>query len=99
MLQAFGLQFHGTAVLFDELGEDQFQQFGAEGHPVKDIPGGNYVDTTSVAGDGSNGGEAREPILPRPDDFAAHVRQNKIDGGGDGVGIGVEAQKPVGRGV
>src|SRR5580700_10906231 len=86
VLQSLSLQFHGAAVLFDELGEDKFQQLRAEGHPMKDIPGGNYVDATSVAGDGSDRGEAREPVLPCPDDFSAQIRQNKIDSGGDGVG-------------
>ena len=57
VLQTFGLQFHGAAVLFDELGEDEFQQLGAEGHPAEDVPSGDYVDAASVAGDGSDRGE------------------------------------------
>ena len=64
VLQAFGLQFHGAAILFDELREDEFQQLGAEGQPAEDVPGGDHVDAALIAGDGRHGGEAENQYFP-----------------------------------
>jgi len=35
VLQAFRLEFHGAAILFDEFCEDKFQQVGNERHPAE----------------------------------------------------------------
>src|SRR6266496_1882827 len=52
-----------------------------------------------IARDGSNGGQAGEPVFPRADGFGANVGEHEIDGRGHGIGVGVEAQQFVGRGV
>ena len=80
MLQTLGLQFHRATVLLDELGEDKFQRFRPEWHPAKNVPGRDNVNSAVIAGDGRDGGQAREPVFPRPNAFRAHVRQNEIDG-------------------
>ena len=48
VLQAFGLEFHGAAVLLDKFGEDEFQQLGSEGQPAKKIPGGDDVNAALI---------------------------------------------------
>lgn len=92
VLQAFGLELHGAAVLLDEFGEDEFQQFWTEGQPAKKIPGGNDIDTALVARDGRDGGERGKPVLPCTDGFAAQVGEGEIDGRGNGIGGGIKAQ-------
>ncbi len=99
VLQAFGLQFHRAPVLLDEFREHEFQQLGAERHPAKEVPGGDDIDAAVVARNRSNCGQAREPVFPRSDGFRAQVGQGKVDGGGHRVGIGVQAQQFVRRGV
>lgn len=99
VFQALGLPFHGAAVLLDEFAEDELQEIGAEGDPAKKVPGGYYVDAAPVTCDGRYGGEAREPVFPGANDLRTEVRQHKIDGRGDRVGIGVETQKLVGSAV
>ena len=99
MFQAFGLHFHGAAVLLDEFGEDELQQFGAEGEPTKKIPGGDHIDAALAARDGRDRGEAGEPVFSCADGFGADVGEDEINRCGDRVGVGVEAQKLVGRGV
>ena len=49
VFQTFGLQFHGAAVLFDEFRKDEFQQFGDEGDPAKQIPRGDHIDAAMIA--------------------------------------------------
>lgn len=90
VLQAFGLQFHGAAVLLDEFGEDELEELGAKGHPAENVPGGHDVDAALIASDGRYRGERRKPVLPCPDNFAAQVGKNKINRCRDGIGGGVE---------
>src|SRR5208337_4480578 len=97
--QALGLEFHGAAILLHEFGEDELQQLGAEGNPAKQVPGGHYVDAALVARDGSDGGQAGEPVFSGANDFRTQVGQDEIDGRGDRIGVGVEAQKFVGSAV
>jgi len=52
-----------------------------------------------IAADGRYSGEAGEPIFSGADGFGAEVGEDKVDGGGDGIGVGVESQEFVGRGV
>ena len=99
VLQAFGLQFHGAAVLLDEFREDEFQHVRDEGDPAEQIPGGDDVDAAMTARDGRDRGQAGEPVFSGANGFGANVGQDEIDGGGDGIGVGVEAQQLVGRGV
>ena len=58
VFQTFRLLFHGLAILLDELGKNELQQLGAERHPAKDVPGGDYVDAAMIAGDGGNRSQA-----------------------------------------
>ena len=57
VLQAFGLEFHGAAVLLDEFGENEFQQLRTEGEPAEEIPGGDDIDAALIPGDGRDGGQ------------------------------------------
>jgi hypothetical protein len=81
------------------LAKTNFSNSGTEGNPAEEIPGGDHVDAALIARDGRDGGERRKPVLPGADGFPAQVGQNEVDGRGDGVGVGVEAQKLVGRAV
>jgi len=99
VFQALGLHFHGAAILFYEFSEDIFQKIGDEGDPAEEVPGGDYVDAALIAQDGRDGCKAGEPVLPCADGFGADVREDEVDGCGDRVGVGVEAEKLVGRGV
>ena len=73
VFQAFGLKFHGAAILLHEFCEDEFQQLGAERNPAEQVPGGHHVDAALVARDGSDGGQARKPVLAGANDFRAQV--------------------------
>src|ERR1019366_1487051 len=99
VLQALALKFHGAAILLYKFCEDEFQQLGAEGNPAEQVPGGHNVDAALVARDGSNGGQAREPVFTGANHFRAQVGQDEIDGRGNRIGVGVEAQKFVGGAV
>ena len=56
MFQAFGLQFHGAAILFDEFCKDEFQDVGDERDPAEQVPGGDYVDAAMISRDGCDCG-------------------------------------------
>ena len=99
VLQAFGLEFHGAAVLLDEFPEDEFQQAGNEWNPAKKIPGGDDVNAAMVAANGRDRGQAGEPVFSGANGFGAQVGKNEINGSGDGIGVRIEAQQVVGRGV
>ena len=99
VLQAFGLKFHSAAILLDEFPENKFHQFRDQRDPAEEIPGGDNVDAAVTAGDGRDGRQAGKPIFSGADGFGAQVGENEVDGGCDGVGVGVEAEKLVGRGV
>ncbi len=71
VLQSFGLQFHGAAVLLDEFGEDELQQFGTKWQPAEQVPGSNNINAALIARDRRYGGKRREPVLPCPDGLAA----------------------------
>ncbi len=73
VLQAFGLQLHGAAVLLDKLAKNKFQQRSPERNPPKNIPRRNDIDAAMIARDGGYRGERREPVFPRADDLAAHI--------------------------
>src|ERR1039457_2732220 len=83
VLQSFGLEFHGAAVLLDEFCEDELQQLGAKGNPAEEVPGSDDVNAALVARDGRNGSDARKPVFTGADDFRTQIGQNEIDGGGD----------------
>jgi hypothetical protein len=99
VLQTFRLSFHGLAILLDELGKNELQQLGAERHPPEDIPGGDYVDAALAARNRRDGRQAREPVLPCLDGLPTHVWEREVDGGRDGIGVGVELEQLVGRTV
>ena len=99
VLQAFGLQFHGAAVLLDEFCENELQQVGDEWDPAEEIPCGNYIDAAMAARDRRDGSETGEPAFSGANGFGADVGEDEIDGGGNGIGVGVETQEFVGRGV
>ena len=99
VLQAFGLEFHGAAVLLDEFSENKFQQIRDERDPAEEIPRGHYVDAALVARNRRDRGQAGKPVFPRANGFGPDVGKDEVDGGGDRVSIGIEAQKLVGRGV
>jgi hypothetical protein len=56
VLQAFGLEFHGAAVLLDKFRENKFQQFGTEWHPAKNIPRCGHIDAAMIARNGRDCG-------------------------------------------
>ena len=85
VLETFGLEFHGAAVLLDEFGENEFQKLGAERHPAKNIPGGDDVDAALAARDRRNGGKAGEPVFSGANLFEALIGQDEIDHGGGGL--------------
>jgi hypothetical protein len=99
VFQTFRLSLHGLAILLDKLGKNELQQLGAERHPSEDVPGGHHVDAAMIAGDGGNRSQAREPVLPCPDRLPTHVWEREVDGGRDGIGVGVELEQLVGRTV
>jgi len=55
--QAFGLQFHGAAVLFDKLCKDKLQQLRAKRHPTKNVPSRDHVNAALIARDGGHCGQ------------------------------------------
>src|SRR5579872_7626114 len=62
VLHAFGLHFHGAAILFDELSKNKFQEPGNEWNPSKEVPGGDDVDAAMRARDWSDSCQAGEPV-------------------------------------
>src|SRR5262249_35869876 len=74
VLQAFGLNFHSAAVLFDEFCEHEFQYLRPEWYPAKNIPGRDNVDAALTTRDRRDRGQAGKPILADADDLRTHVR-------------------------
>ena len=89
VLQPLRLFLHGLPVLFHKFGEHELQQSRSERHPAKQVPAGDYVDAAVIARNGRNRGQAGEPVLPSLDGFIALVGKDKVDGGSDGLGIGI----------
>ena len=73
VLQAFGLQFHGAAILLDEFREDEFEQARAKRHPAEKIPGGDDVDAALVARNGRDRRQDENQYFP-----ARMVSQRKL---------------------
>ncbi len=80
VFESFGLPDHRLLILAQEcFGEAPENKYG-KGH----IPRGDKIDAAKIAPNGSNGGAAGKPEFASLDDFGAHVRQHKVDSGGDG---------------
>ena len=93
VFQPLSLQLHRVPVLLHKLCENKLQQRRPKRYPIENIPAGDDINAAVIVGNRRDRGQTREPIFASPNRLRPHIGKNKINRGGDRVGIGIHTQK------